>query len=103
MKKRWMRRIAAVLGIASRGEVLGKLERMWPDPLERERAQKELDRYGLERHEGEVARVQLAVLKLSEGSLDLLAETIKAAKQDYRDVLMWAERDRQQYVHWREE
>jgi len=129
MKKRWMRRLAALLGIATRGEVLRKLQRIWPGAQERERAQKELDRYGLGGHERERARVHLAILNLSGDSLDRLMELTQLAKQDYRSVLMWAEtpeesrtipavppspeerarmtqlrkRDRRQYVQWREE
>ncbi len=129
MEKKWTRRIAAVFGIATRGEVLRKLKRMWPDSQQQERAKKDLDRYGTEAHEGERARVQLAILKLSDHSLDRLAELTQVAKQDYQSVLMWAEtpeesrvipavpssaeqrkrmaelrkRDRRQYVQWREE
>ncbi len=36
-------------------------------------------------------RVRLAVLKLSEGDVDKALSMVSAAKQDYRDVLMWAE------------
>jgi hypothetical protein len=50
-----------------------------------------LDLYGVEPHEGERARVQLAILKLSEGNDDKLLHFVEAAKQDYRDVLLWAE------------
>lgn len=39
----------------------------------------------------EVSRVQLAVLKLSDGDPDKLQHYIEAAQIDYRDVLAWAE------------
>jgi hypothetical protein len=39
----------------------------------------------------EQERVQLAVLKLSDGNPDKLRQNIQAAKIDYRDVLAWAE------------
>ena len=82
----------------------------------------------LQRYEGyEPARVQLAVLKLSEGDPEKLQGYIEAASVDYRDVLSWAEypqqinsgasryntapdeyeaileADRQQYENWLEE
>jgi hypothetical protein len=39
----------------------------------------------------ESPRVQLAILKLSEGDPEKLLNYIEAAKIDYRDVLAWAE------------
>jgi len=36
-------------------------------------------------------RVHLAVLKLSEGKIELLKHFIKQAQDDFRDVLYWAE------------
>lgn len=51
----------------------------------------ELNRYGLAAHEREHERVCLAILSLSEGSLDKLKELVELAKRDYRDILMWAE------------
>lgn len=55
-----------------------------------------LDAYGTESHEPERNRVQLAIITLSEGDVDKLRHFVAAAKQDYRDVLWWAEypRDR---------
>lgn len=73
-------------------------------------------------HIHEVARVQVAVIKLSDGSLAALRRCIADAGADYRDVLAWAEcpavmrtpvgdlppegmaqlrrRDRAQYAEW---
>ena len=72
---------------------------------------------------GTSPRIQLAVLKLSEGDLDRLAHYAEVAQQDFRDVLAWAEypgamrrgpglppkeaaqirqRDRAQYEEWLE-
>ena len=84
-----------------------------------------LHMYGTERYERERERVQLAILKLSEGAPDRLLRLIEMAKQDYRDVLAYAEypnemgksatemgemppqdakrirdKDRQQYLEW---
>ncbi len=50
-----------------------------------------LDTYGVESHERERERVQLAILKLSEGNEEKLREFVAIAKGDYRDVLFWAE------------
>ena len=50
-----------------------------------------LDLYGLEPHERERERVQLAILKLSGGDVDRLLATVQAANRDCRDVLWWAE------------
>lgn len=50
-----------------------------------------LDLYGVEEYERERERVQLAILALSQGNEDKLLHFVEAAKQDYRDVLYWAE------------
>jgi hypothetical protein len=50
-----------------------------------------LDRYGTQPHEKEIPRVQLALLKLSDGRMDVLLCDIELAKTDYRDVLAAAE------------
>ncbi len=50
-----------------------------------------LDLYGVESHETERERVQMAILALSQGQEDKLLQFVEAAKQDYRDVLYWAE------------
>jgi hypothetical protein len=57
----------------------------WPGVLDL------LDTYGVESYERERERVQLAILKLSQGSEEKLREYIVVAKRDYRDVLFWAE------------
>jgi len=50
-----------------------------------------LDTYGTESYGREKDRVQLAVLKLADGSIDSLLSQIEIAKSDYRDVLSPAE------------
>src|SRR6266480_4046438 len=50
-----------------------------------------LDTYGVESYERERERVQLAILKLSDGNEEKLREFVAVAKRDYRDVLFWAE------------
>jgi hypothetical protein len=81
-----------------------------------------LDQYGAESYERERERVQIAILKISEDDMKELEEGVKAAKEDYRDVLAWAEfplemksealmkdadkakeireKDRKQYLEW---
>jgi len=51
----------------------------------------ELARYGVEPHEPECERVQLAIIHLSERKFDRLVQFVETAKKDYRDVLYWAE------------
>jgi hypothetical protein len=50
-----------------------------------------LDLYGVESHERERERVQLAIVQLGAGSEEKLLELVRAAKVDYRDVLAWQE------------
>jgi|SRR5689334_5067794 hypothetical protein len=50
-----------------------------------------LDEYGIRDWERERERVQLAILKLSAGDEQRLLDFTGVAKQDYRDVLMWAD------------
>jgi hypothetical protein len=50
-----------------------------------------LDLCGAESNAEGRARVQLAILKLSEGDENKLLHYVEAAKQDYRDVLFWTD------------
>jgi hypothetical protein len=75
-----------------------------------------LDQYGYERRQPERERVQLAILKLSEGNVVKLQREVETARQDYRDALLYAEypdqaradksteaiieQDRAQYLQW---
>ncbi|MDX1595102.1 MAG: hypothetical protein R3298_12705 [Gammaproteobacteria bacterium] len=68
-----------------------KLDRLFPEPDRRATAEAELGRYGIDDHEPEAERVQLAVLKLSGDDFERLRSHVRAAKGDYRDVLAWAE------------
>lgn len=54
-----------------------------------------LDAYGREEHERETSRVRLAILKLAGPDPDEIKKYTDAARQDYRDVLSWAEYPRQ--------
>ena len=50
-----------------------------------------LETYGVEDHERERSRVQLAILKLCAGDERKLKECVQIAKKDYRDILFWAD------------
>lgn len=68
-----------------------KLGTLFPDESQRREAERELARYGLESYELEAVRVRLAVLKLGGRDLESVRSLVEAAKEDYRDVLAWAE------------
>ena len=74
----------------SREEVLASVQASFPKES-RARALELLDTYGLAGHERERERVQLAILKLSDGNEEKLRQNVNVAKRDYRDVLFWAE------------
>ena len=61
-----------------------------------------LDTYGSAPHERERVRVQLAILKISEGDEDKLRAHVATAKKDYRDVLFWADHPDQAKIDERE-
>jgi hypothetical protein len=67
-------------------EVVLVVQRIFPESAHA-RVLEFLDTYGVEPYERERERVQLAVLKLSEGNEEKLREFIAVAKRDYRDVL----------------
>ena len=97
-------------------QVIEKIRQHFRD-AERETVISEFERNGIREE-----RVQLALIKLSDGNVDKLREFIEVAKIDWRDVLAWAEypeeimlptwrmerekvtkirqRDRQQYLDW---
>jgi len=60
-------------------EVSRKIERTWRNPRDRQRVCDALEAYGSEPHEQERERVQLAVLKLSDGSIEKLLEMVQEA------------------------
>ena len=74
----------------SRDEVVAVVQQTFPESAHA-RVLELLDGYGIESYERERERVQLAILKLSEGNEEKLREFIAVAKRDYRDVLFWAE------------
>ena len=56
-------------------------------PESRPEAQENLNAF----YEGDHPRVKLAILLLSDGDTDKVAEYGEAANKDYRDVLYWVE------------
>ena len=72
-------------------DVVQRVDLLWSDAGDRRRICEALATYGVESYEREAERVQLAILKLSEGTEEKALAMVAAAKQDYRDVLMWAE------------
>ena len=74
----------------TRDEVVAVVQKTFPESAH-SRVLELLDSYGVESYERERERVQLAILKLSEGNEEKLREFVAVAKRDYRDVLFWAE------------
>ncbi len=74
----------------SREKVLKKIAQYWPE-LDPQLILNILEEYGVESYEREQSRVQLAIIKLSEGDRGQLEEYVSLAKTDYRDVLAYAE------------
>ena len=74
----------------TRDEVVAVVQKTFPESAHT-RVLELLDGYGIESYERERERVQLAILKLSEGNEGKLGEFVAVAKRDYRDVLFWAE------------
>ena len=70
-------------------KVAAALEQVFPGKTHE--ARNTLRRYGTEAHEREQARVHLAIIQLSRGDLAELGRLVEQAKQDRRDILMWAE------------
>jgi hypothetical protein len=75
--------------------LIRKLDELFSDKKGENEAINILDKYGKEDYEQETVRVRLAILKLSGSSLDKIIEFTDSAKQDYRDILSWAEYPRQ--------
>jgi hypothetical protein len=75
---------------ATRGDVLAAIRGNFPAERTR-RVEQLLDAYGMEPHERERERVQLAILKISEGDEEKVRQHVATAKTDYRDVLFWAD------------
>jgi hypothetical protein len=78
----------------SRDEILAAIQAAFSESSQA-RVLELIDTYGVESYERERERVQLAILKLSNGNEEKLREFVAVAKRDYRDVLFWAENPEQ--------
>jgi len=72
-----------------------KLSSLFKDENLRKDVVELLENYGKGNHEQEVPRVRLAVLKLANTDINEIRKYVGKAKQDYRDILAWAEYPRQ--------
>lgn len=72
-----------------------KLVVLFPEEGARNNARSVLDSYGVEDYEKEPVRVRLAILKLSGSDFEEMRKMTNYAKDDFRDVLSWAEYPRQ--------
>ncbi|HUT40451.1 MAG TPA: hypothetical protein VM011_03845 [Gammaproteobacteria bacterium] len=72
-----------------------KLAVMFPEDFTRRRVRKILGGYGREAHEREPDRVRLAILKLAGAELQAVEKYSGYAREDYRNILAWAEHPRQ--------
>ena len=72
-----------------------KLGSIFVEESDRQRATQMLETYGLDAHEQEPSRVRLAILKLAGSDLAEIEKMTRCAKQDFRDILSWAEYPRQ--------
>ena len=79
----------------SSGNLSRILARLFSDDSEREQVMAILDTYGKGSHEKESSRVKLAILKLAGNNRKEVEKYTAIAKQDFRDVLSWAEYPRQ--------
>jgi hypothetical protein len=75
----------------SKSKVVVKFHLLFGSRPDSDELMKLLNRYGSREGDRERERVQLAILKLSEGDPEKLRSNIEAALIDYRDVLAWAE------------
>lgn len=72
-----------------------KLKSLFSDSAIREEVISILNSYGVEKYEQEPIRLRLAILKLAGDNIEQVKLNTKYAKQDFRDVLVWAEYPRQ--------
>lgn len=72
-----------------------KIESLFQDAQEKAEVRRILETYGIEDYEKETSRVKLAILKLAGPDQNKIRKYTLMAKQDYRDVIAWAEYPRQ--------
>lgn len=75
-------------------DVLRRAVEHYVVPGQRQRAVAILETYGAQPHERELARVRFDMVALSRGDLPTLEKLLAHAQRDYRDVITWAESQR---------
>ena len=84
-----------IAALSSNEDLIRKLTVMFSDDSERDAVMAILDTYGTERSEQEASRVRLAILKLAGSSRKAVEKYTAIAREDFRDILSWAEYPRQ--------
>lgn len=74
-------------------ESLDSLVRRLFPKTEVDRALELVNRYGSTPRDKEVERVRTAMIRLSHGDISRLNRLVGSAKEDYQDVLWWAEEE----------
>ena len=77
-------------------KVTAAIDRFFPE-AERPLVAALLAGYGDVAHEREAERMHLLVLKISRRDVNRVRDLVKAAKRDYRDVILWASRPSRRY------
>jgi hypothetical protein len=78
-------------------KITAAIDRFFPE-AERPLVAALLAGYGDVAHEREAERIHLLVLKISRRDVNRVRDLVKAAKRDYRDVILWASRPSRRYV-----
>ena len=76
-----------------------KLEELFPESSIRVRVRGMLEDYGVKPGEAEPERVRLVILKLGGTDIREIARTVEGAKENYEDILDWAERPEETKGH----
>jgi hypothetical protein len=71
--------------------LLRKLYHLFPDKKDRDEVVDVLNEYGKKNHEQEPDRVRLAIIKISDNTIESIKQNTVYAKQDFRDTLVAAE------------
>ena len=71
-----------------------KINSLFPDTNLKAEIIQTLNKYGVEKYEQEPIRLRLAILKLAGNDFEQVKIITQYAKEDFRDVLVWAENPR---------
>jgi hypothetical protein len=78
-------------------KVTAAIDKFFPE-AERPVVAELLSSYGERSHEREAERLHLLILKMSRREVGRVRSLVEAAKQDYRDVIMWASQPSRTYI-----